>query len=107
LRSVGEVPVGPLPRGLGFAPDGRSVYVAVSGADEVIDVDWHGRKVVRRWPAPREPRRLVVSADGKLLTAASSRSGQVRCWATASGKLHWERTIEDGFNLRGLTFTPD
>src|SRR5262249_24963099 len=34
-------------------------------------------------------------------------SGQVRCWDTRTGKLHWQRTIEDGFNLRGLAFTPD
>src|SRR5262249_45350813 len=55
----------------------------------------------------REPRKLVLSADARFLAAASSRSGQVRCWNTQTRKLHWERKIEDGFNLRGLTFTPD
>jgi cytochrome c peroxidase len=30
----------------------------------------------------------------------------VRCWDTRTRKLLWERTIEDAFNLAGLTFTP-
>src|SRR5262249_4707966 len=48
-----------------------------------------------------------LSADGRRLAAASTRSGQVRLWDTATGKLAWEQTIDDGFNLRGLAFTPD
>jgi cytochrome c peroxidase len=31
----------------------------------------------------------------------------VRCWDTGTGKLHWQRIIEDGFNLRGIVFSPD
>src|SRR5439155_13309980 len=38
---------------------------------------------------------------------ASSRSGEVRCWDTSSRQVLWQRKIEDGFNLRGLAFTPD
>jgi cytochrome c peroxidase len=83
------------------------VYVAVAGGDEVVQIDWAGHKVVRRWPAPREPRQLAVSADGRWLAAGSSPSGQVRCWDTQTGRLTWERKIEDGFNLRSLAFTPD
>src|SRR5262245_42002720 len=35
VRVLGEVAVGHLPRGIVFAPDGGSLYVALSGADEV------------------------------------------------------------------------
>ena len=105
LKPVAQVAVGSLPRGLAFAADGKSLYVAV--ADEVVQVDWDSRKIEQRWPAAREPRQVVLSADGRWLAAASSRSGQIRCWSTATGKLHWERKIEDAFNLRGLAFTPD
>jgi DNA-binding beta-propeller fold protein YncE len=105
LTAAGAVDVGPFPRGLAFSPDGRTLYAAVD--DEVVSLDWQSRKVTARWPAPREPRRLALSADGRWLAAASSRSGQVRCWDTATGKLHWQRTIEDGFNLRGLAFSGD
>ncbi len=107
LKSVGEVAVGPLPRGLAFAADGAALYVAVAGADEVVSVDGKTHKVARRWPAPREPRQLALSPDGRYLAAASTRSGQVRLWDTTTNKLAWEESIGDGFNLRGLAFMPD
>jgi YVTN family beta-propeller protein len=105
LKAVGEVEVGPLPRGLAFA--GEMLYAAVAGADEVVCIDGRSAKVVRRWPAPREPHHLAVSADGRWLAAASTRSAQVRLWDTTTSKLAWEDAVGDAFNLRGLAFTPD
>lgn len=107
LRVAGEIAVGAQPRGLLFAPDGDSLYVALAGAAEVVHVEWRSRKVVRRWPAPVEPRRLALSRDGLALAAAGGRSAQVRCWDTRDGKVRWERTFADAFNLHGLTFSPD
>jgi YVTN family beta-propeller protein len=107
LKEVGAIPVGSFPRGLAFAKDGNSIYAAIAGKDEVLQMDWHNHKMVRRWPAPREPRRLALSKDGNWLAAASSRSGELRCWNLKTGELHWERKIEDAFNLRGLGFTSD
>ena len=107
LRPAGEVRVGHLPRGLVFAPGGDRLHVALSGADEVAEVDWPTRAVVRRLPAAGEPRRVVLSADGRYLAAASGRSAQVRCWDASPGKLLWERSIHDAFNLHGLTLSPD
>lgn len=106
LRSAGEVAVGSLPRGLVFAPDGGSVYVAVGGGNEVVQLDWTSRSVVRRWPAPAEPRRLALSRDGRVLAAVSARSAQVRCWDTSTGRQLWERTVVGAFNLHGLAFDP-
>jgi YVTN family beta-propeller protein len=107
LKAVAEVAVGSLPRGLAFAPTGEALYVAVAGADEVLCLDVSARKVVRRWAAPREPYHLVLSADGHRLAVASSRSAEVRLWDTTTGRLAWEQTLDEAFNLRGLTFTPD
>jgi YVTN family beta-propeller protein len=107
VRLKGQATVGAFPRGLAFASDGNSLYAAVGGANEVVQIDWASGKVIQRWPAIREPRHLVVSADGRWLAAASTLTGQVRCWDLRTRQLHWERKIEDGFNLRGLVFTPD
>src|SRR5262245_56989140 len=85
LKVVGPVDVGPLPRALTFAPDNDAIYVAVAGADEIAKLDWRTRTVKRHWPAPREPRELALSKDGRWLVAASTRSGQVRCWDTEKG----------------------
>lgn len=107
LQSTGEVPIGDMPRGLVFAPDGQSLYVALGGANEVVQLDWQTRKVLRRWPSATEPRRLTLTRDGRFLAAACGRSSQVRCWDTQTGKQLWERTINDAFNLHGLAFSPD
>jgi DNA-binding beta-propeller fold protein YncE len=107
LRHAGEVVVGHLPRGLAFAPDGGSLYVALSGAHEVAHVDWEARRVLRRWPSPTEPRRLALTRDGRHLAAACSRSGQVHFWDTREGKQLWERGFTDAFNLHGLALSPD
>jgi DNA-binding beta-propeller fold protein YncE len=106
IKPAGVVPVGIQPRGLAFAAKDK-LYVALSGDDEIAVLDWSSKKVTQRWSAPREPRHLAHSADGRFLAAASSRSAQVRLWDATSGKLIWTRKIEDAFNLRCLTFTPD
>jgi cytochrome c peroxidase len=97
--------VGPLPRGIVFSRDGATLHVAV--ADEVVQCDWKEKKVTHRLPAAREPRYLALSPDGRWLVGASSRSATVYCWEVRTGKLVWQRKIEDAFNLRGLAFTPD
>jgi YVTN family beta-propeller protein len=105
LKPVAEVAVGRLPQGAAFAPDGARLYVAVG--DEVVEIDWTGRRVVHRLGAPGGPRCLALSADGKLLAALSDRSAEVRLWDADRRTLLGERTIDEGFNLRGLTFAPD
>jgi cytochrome c peroxidase len=107
LRNLGEIEVGTFPRALIFSIDGSTLYVALAGDDAVVELDCRTGKVTQRWPAPREPRHLALSTDGQWLAAASSRSGEVRCWNTATRQLYWERKIEDSFNLRGLVFTAD
>jgi cytochrome c peroxidase/Tol biopolymer transport system component len=106
LKPAGVFAVGIQPRGLVFSAKGR-LYVALSGSDEIAVLDWASRKIAQRWPAPREPRHLALSPDGRFLAACSSRSSQVRLWDTTTDKLVWTRKIEDAFNLRSLTFAPD
>jgi YVTN family beta-propeller protein len=103
LNRVREIAVGHMPRGLVFAPDGKTFYVALAGDHAVAQVDGERGVVLQTWPAPREPRRVVLSADGRYLVASSSRSAQVRCWDTRSQRLIWERTLYNAFNLLGLS----
>jgi DNA-binding beta-propeller fold protein YncE len=107
VEKIQEVSVGAFPRGLVFARDGASLFVALAGEDEVAQVEWLTGKVLRRFAAPREPRSVALSSDGQWLAAASSKSAQVRCWNLKTHRLHWEREIGDAFNLRGLAFTPE
>lgn len=107
LLRGGEMPAGDQPRSLAFALDGNSLYAALGGAGEVVQIDWRTRKALRRWSAPGEPRRLALSRDGRFLAAAGARSGRVWCWDTRGGGQVWERRIMGAFNLHGLTFSAD
>ncbi len=107
LRPAGVVPVGDQPRGLVFAADGASVYVALAGAGEVVQVGWKANAIKHRWPAPGEPRRLTLSHDGRYLAVACGRSCEVRCWDLQSGDTKWQRKISEAFSLHGLAFSPD
>jgi YVTN family beta-propeller protein len=107
LKKTGELEVGVLPRSLAFAPDGKTLYVALAGEDAVVALDWKNNKVLQRWSAPREPRVLALSPDGKLLAAASTRTAKIFCWNTETGARLWQRKIEDSFDLHGLAFEPN
>ncbi len=105
LKSIAEVAVGRLPQGAVFTPDGSRLYV--TAGEEIVEVDWTARRVAHRRAAPGGPRSLALSANGQFLAAASDRSAEVRLWDTGTRALLGERTIDEGFNLRGLTFGPD
>lgn len=107
LRCLGELTIGSMPRGVVFAPNGESLFVALGGTNEVVQAHWTGRKVVRRWSAPKEPRNLAITKDGRFLAAVSTRSAEVRCWDTTTGEQCWERRLDDAFNVQGLAFSPD
>jgi YVTN family beta-propeller protein len=107
LKRTGEIEVGIMPRSLVFAPDGRTLYVAVAAEDAVVALDWRNKKETQRWSAPREPRTLALSPDGKLLAAASTRTAKIYCWNTETRRRLWERKIEDAFDVHGLAFEPN
>ena len=107
LTREAQVSVGAFPAWRHVCSKCNHIYIAVAGADEVVELAWSSHKIMRRFTTAREPRQVVVSADGKHLVAASSLGLQVRLWDLASGKEQWRRPVSDGFNVRGLTFTPD
>lgn len=107
LKPAGTMSVGSYPSALAMPADGKALYVAVAGNDEVVRIDLPGRNITHRLATPRYPERLALSPDGQYLAVACSRAAQVVCWNIVTGKLHWQRKIEDAFNLHGLSFTPD
>ena len=66
------IPVGARPRGLDLSADGRTLYVATSGAEEISVVDLASRREVRRVPVPsvqylERPEFIAVADNGKAL----------------------------------------
>ena len=103
---VGRVEVGPEPRGVVIASDGRNAYVAVGASNEVVRVDLSDRKVTGRLEVGREPRGLALSPDGSRLVAANARGQSVS--VVDLGRFVVERTLTmQADNLRQVAVSPD
>lgn len=93
---IGRIPIGKRPRGLVASPDGRTLYVAVSGspiagpgvdadslppadkqADGIAVVDIARRTVVRTLRGISDPEQIAISPDGERLYVASEDTGQL------------------------------
>jgi YVTN family beta-propeller protein len=86
---LGTFPVGKRPRGIHAAPDGRRVFVALSGsprmapgldenrapADKRADglgvIDPSARKLIDRWHVGSDPEQFAISKDGKFAFIAN------------------------------------
>jgi YVTN family beta-propeller protein len=106
IEVSGRVAVGPEPRGVVIADEGKTAYVAVGVANEVVRVDLEKREVAGRLAVGREPRGLALSADGTRLLVGNNRSQDMTVINTASWAV--ERTLPmDGDNLRQVAIGPD
>jgi YVTN family beta-propeller protein len=106
LEVVATIALGKRPRGLVVSPDGRELFVALSGspasgpgvdesrlpppdhaADGIGVVDLAQRKVVRTLRGISDPEQLALSPDGRRLYVASEDSGKLVVFDVASGRI--------------------
>jgi YVTN family beta-propeller protein len=106
IAVVGRVDVGPEPRGVVIAGDGRTAYVAVGVSNEVVRVDLDERQVTGRVPVGREPRSLALSPDGTRLLVGDARSRSLTVISTSGFQVEHKLPIE-GDNLRQVAISPD
>jgi YVTN family beta-propeller protein len=59
-KQIATIPIGTRIYWLTFRPDGKTCYVAARGANAVAAVDTATKKVTKRIPAGKEPKRLLV-----------------------------------------------
>lgn len=72
LSVVETTTVGAEPVGIVAREDGKSVYVAVSTADQVVELDGRSLEVVRGFDVPGQPRWLALHPVGKTLYVGSA-----------------------------------
>ncbi len=102
----GRVEVGPEPRGVAIDAAGKTAFVAVGVANEVVQVDLETMRVTARVAVGREPRGIALAPDGSFLLVGNARSQDVAVVSTQS--LAVFRTIPiDGDNLRQVTISAD
>src|SRR5678815_4374890 len=110
-KPVATIRVGPRPRGIHASPDGRLLYVALSGAGAAPEsigigvVDVASRRLVRRIPVGFGPEDLAVSPDGSRLFVTDEDAGAV-CVVNASTD-SIEARVKIGPEAEGLRFAPD
>ncbi len=125
-RVVATIEVGTRPRGVRATPDGRKVFVALSGSpkcpptmpdaeceklkadktkDGVAVVDAASRKVERILPAGSDPENFDISRDGSRLFVSNEDAGTASVLDIASGKVL--STVKVGREPEGVRVQPD
>jgi YVTN family beta-propeller protein len=124
LKVVATVPLGRRPRGIVASPDGRELYIALSGspiegppgqrraqpppdksADGIGVFDIATRTVVRVIRGVSDPEKLAVSRDGRRLYVASEDTGNAVVLDVASGRTL--ASIPVGGEPEGVRVTPN
>jgi YVTN family beta-propeller protein len=123
-KVVTRIPVGKRPRGLKLSPDGKQLYVALSGspraapgadesklppadraADGVGVVDLGTHKLLRTLGSGQDPESFDVSRDGKTLFVSNEESAEMTVLDLVSGKV--KRKVAVGKEPEGVTLRPD
>lgn len=121
---IATAPVGKRPRGIEVSPDGRSLYVALSGspnagpgvdpktlpppdrsADGIGEIDADTYKVKRIIHAGDDPEEVAVSNDGARLYVANEDTAQLSVVDLASGNVI--ATVKVGEEPEGVAIRPD
>jgi len=102
-RQVASVEIGPMAFDPVFAPDGRSVWVPVKGANEIAVVDVEGWRVGTRVRAPSllQPHQVVFSPDGMRVFV--SNNNRADAMAGMAGHEGHEPAGEDGERIGNVT----
>jgi len=132
-KVVATVPAGKRPRGVHPSPDGKFLYVALSGspitgppkldakgnpifepekeddadrsADGIGVIDLRQKKLLRKLPSGVDPEEFAVSKDGKRLYISNEDVATASVLNVASGKV--EHIIRVKKEPEGVAFTPD
>ena len=101
---VATIPVGKRPRGIHCSPDGKHVYVVLSGsprmapgvdterapadktADALAAIDTSSRKLVQRWHVGSDPEQFAISKDGKFAFIANEDDASASIVDLSSGQ---------------------
>jgi PQQ-dependent catabolism-associated beta-propeller protein len=123
---IATIPVGTRPRGVKVSPDGRTVYVALSGSpkcppsmpdeeceklkadkskDGIAEVDVAARRVRRVLPGGSDPEQFDISADGRRLYISNEDAGTASLVDVPSGTIL--TTVKVGAEPEGVRLSPD
>jgi PQQ-dependent catabolism-associated beta-propeller protein len=112
-RAIGAIAVASRPRGIQVAPDGATLYVALSDDapleesddDGIVVIDLRHGRVVGRHPAGSDPEAFAVSPDGRRLYASNEDAGTATVTDVATGEVLEIHVV--GVEPEGVAASPD
>ena len=121
---VATIPVGTRPRGILVSPDGRTVYVALSGspkappgvdestlpppdkaADGIAAIDVATHRVRATYPAGSDPEAFAIAPDGRTIYISNEDAGLASALDVESGQVVY--TLRVGDEPEGVGITRD
>ncbi len=124
MEALATVPLGKRARGIHATPDGKTIFVALSGspfappgvdestlpppdksADGIGVFDVAQSKMLRKVPGGSDPEQFAISKDGKLLYVSNEDAAGLSFVDPASGQVL--KTVPTGREPEGVTLAPD
>jgi PQQ-dependent catabolism-associated beta-propeller protein len=101
---VKTVAIGKRPRGIGLAPDGSAIYVAVSADNQIAVIDPTTLEVTGHFPSGDDPEAFAVHKNGNIYIS-NENDAKASVIDPHTGKLVTE--IEVGIEPEGVAISPD
>lgn len=101
---VATIPIGARPRGIGVAPDGSEVYVAISEANAIAVFDPETFKVLRQFDSGDDPETFAVHPNGNIYISNED-DAKASVFNPRTGELVAE--IKVGIEPEGVAISPD
>lgn len=101
----GRLATGARPRGMALSPDGRTLYVAASGAGRIEAWDARAHDRIATYDSGTDPERFAVSPDGSGFYIASEDHSAVTFTDLNTGRV--TREVRVGPEPEGVGVSPD
>ena len=108
LRVAAQIPLTGRPNNISITPDGRKVYVAITGADAFVDViDLQEQRRVRRIPTLGGVHNVFVTPDGKYVVAGMIGARTLTVIDTETDRPEWSLHFDGGVRPMAFERNPD
>ncbi|MCH7716883.1 MAG: beta-propeller fold lactonase family protein [Gemmatimonadetes bacterium] len=108
LRVSAQIPLTGRPNNISITPDGRKVYVAITGSDAFVDViDTRKQRRIRRIPTLGGVHNVYVTPDGKYVVAGMIGARTLTVIDTDTDRPVWSLHFDGGVRPMAFEQNPD